>query len=149
MRFLLYDQILSLEKGSSIVGTRCFNLSDEYFRGHFKKQAIVSGVFYMEAMAQLLGWLIIYSHDFVLSPFMSLVEKVHLSAALRPGFKADIHAQLLSTSATDSLGKAQVYVDDRLIASMDRIIYSHSTRVDPRQLKQLFHYYSGWANLPQ
>src|SRR5512143_3682752 len=101
MRFLLYDQITNLERGNSIVGTKCFNLSDEYLRGHLKKQALVSGVFYIESMAQLLGWLIIYSHNFALSPFMSLIEHVDLSPTQRPAFKADIHAQLLSTSATD------------------------------------------------
>ncbi|HBD06906.1 MAG TPA: hypothetical protein DCZ69_01475 [Syntrophobacteraceae bacterium] len=145
MRFLLYDRIITLNKGNSIVGTKSFSLSDEYFRGHFKKQTHVSGVFYIEAMAQLLGWLIIYSHDFMLSPFMSLVEKVHFEAALRPDFKAEIHAQLVSTSMTDSLGRAQMYVDGQQIASLDRIIYSHSSRVDPLKLRQLFSYYSGWS----
>ena len=149
MRFLLYDQIISLEKGSSIVGTKCFNLSDEYLRGHFKKQAVVSGVFYIESMAQLLGWLIIYSHDFTLSPFMSLVEQVDLSPTQRPSFKADIHARLLSTSTTDSLGKAEMYVDGQLIASIGRIIYSHSSKVNAPQLKQLFSYYSGWTTIPE
>jgi len=149
MRFLLYDQIISMKKGSSIVGTRCFNLSDEYFRGHFKKQAFVSGVFYIEAMAQLLGWLIIYSHDFTLSPFMSLLDNVWLLPALRPSFMAEIHAQLVSTSPTDSLGKAQMYVEGKLIASVDRIIYSHSDKVNPPQLKQLFCYYSGWSTVPE
>ena len=149
MRFLLYDQIIHLEKGSSIIGTKCFNLSDEYLRGHFKKKAVVSGVFYIESMAQLLGWLIIYSHGFTLSPFMSLVEHVDLSPRQRPAFKADIHAQLLSTSTTDSLGKAQMYIDGRLIASIGRIIYSHSNKVNALQLKQLFAYYSGWSTIPE
>ena len=144
MRFLLYDHIIAMEKNDSIVGTKCFSLSDEYFRGHLKKTAYVSGVFYIEAMAQLLGWLIIYTHDFILSPFMSLVEKASFSSSLRPDFKAEIHAQLISTSATDSLGKAQIFVDGRQIASLERIIYSHSKQVNPTRLKQLFSYYSGW-----
>jgi 3-hydroxyacyl-[acyl-carrier-protein] dehydratase len=144
MRFLLYDRIIAMEKNTSIVGTKCFGLSDEYFRGHFKKMAYVSGVFYIEAMAQLLGWLIIYTHDFMLSPFMSLVENASFSSSLRPDFNAEIHAQLISTSTTDSLGKAQILVDGQQIASLERIIYSHSKKVSPTQLKQLFSYYSGW-----
>ncbi len=149
MRFLLYDQILSIDTGQSIVGTKCFNLTDEYFRGHLKKQALVSGVFYIEAMAQLLGWLIIYTHDFKLSPFMSLIEKVSLTPRLRPDFRAEIHGQLLSTSPTDSLGQAQMFVDGKRIASLDRIIYSHSNRVDPQNLRRLFAYYSGWSTIPE
>ena len=144
MRFLLYDRIITMEKNKSIVGTKSFCLSDEYFRGHFKKRTYVSGVFYIEAMAQLLGWLIIYTHNFMLSPFMSLVEKGNFSSSLRPDFKSEIHAQLISTSTTDSLGKAQIFVDGQQIASLERIIYSHSKRVNPAKLKQLFSYYSGW-----
>ena len=144
MRFLLYDRIIAIEKHNSIVGTKCFGLSDEYFRGHFKKNTYVSGVFYIEAMAQLLGWLIIYSHDFILSPFMSLVEKADFESSLRPDFKAEIHAQLISTSTTDSLGQARILIDGQQIASMERIIYSHSKKANPTRLKQLFSYSSGW-----
>lgn len=146
MRFLLYDRIIDIDKGKSIVGTKCFNLSDEYFRGHFKKNAYVSGVFYIESMAQLLGWLVIYSYDFQVSPFMTLVEKVSFEPALRPGFIAEIHAQLISTSTTDSLGKAEIVVDGQQIASLERIIYAHSKIVNTPLLKKMFSYYSGWPS---
>ena len=118
MRFLYYDRVLSLEKGRSIVGTKCFPLSEEFFRRHFTKKAIVPGVICLEAMAQLLGWLIIYSHDFKLSSIMSLVEGAHLPAGLRPGFNAEIHAEILSTSRRDSLGKARILVEGEEVASV-------------------------------
>jgi len=82
----------------------------------------------IEAMAQLLGWLIIYSHDFHLMPIMSLIEDVTLTPHLRPGFKAEIHGQVVSSSKRDSLGKAQIYVDGKVIASVGRIIYSQFIR---------------------
>lgn len=147
MRFLFYDKITKIEKGKSIVGVKTFALSEEFFREHFNKIALVPGVILIEAMAQLLGWLIIYSHDFKLSAIMSLIEDVTISSHLRPGFKADIHAEIVSTSRRDSLGRARIYVDNELIASMNRIIYSHFHKVNPEELLERFRYYSGLKNL--
>ena len=143
MRFLYYDAVTHLEKGKSIIGVKTFSLSEEFLRRHYKKVALVPGVILIEAMAQLLGWLIIYSHDFRLSPIMALVEDVTLPPRLRPGFKAEVRGQILSTSKRDSLGKAQIYVEDLLVASLERIIYSHVEQVIPGDLAQLFRYYSG------
>ncbi|HXX58584.1 MAG TPA: hypothetical protein VEI96_11335 [Thermodesulfovibrionales bacterium] len=143
MRFLFYDAVTEIEKGRSIKGTKTFSLSEEFLRAHFGKVALVPGVIMIEAMAQLLGWLIIYSHDFRLSAIMSLIENVSVTADLRPGFKAEIRGEILSTSRGDSLGMASMYVDGALIASVDRIIYSHIHKVDPKGLSRLFGYYSG------
>lgn len=145
MRLLLYDRITSLNPGESITGIKTFSLSEEFFRRHFSKEALIPGVMYIEAMAQLLGWLVIYSHDFKLSAVMSLVEDVKVSPNLRPGFSAEISGRLLSTSKTDSLGSARIVVDDREIASMSRIIYVHTDKADPEQLRGMFRYYGGWT----
>ncbi len=143
MRFLYYDNVTNIEKGKSIAGVKTFTLSEEFLRGHFSKIAFVPGVIFIEVMAQLLGWLIIYSHDFKLSAIMSLVENANISSNLRPGFKAEIHGEIISTSNRDSLGKAKILVDGETIASMDRIIYSHFHKVNSGELEKLFNYYSG------
>ena len=143
MRFLLYDAVSGMEKGKSIVGHKTFSLSEEFLRAHFTKTALVPGVLMIEAMAQLLGWLVIYSHDFKLSAVMSLIEDVNVSSRLRPGFRAEIHAEIVSTSARDSLGTAKMFVDGRLIASIGRIIYVHTKKVDSGELMRLFGYYTG------
>lgn len=143
MRFLYYDRVINIEKGRSITGTKAFPLSEEFFRRHFTRKAVVPGVICLEAMAQLLGWLIIYSHDFKLSAIMSLVEEVRLPAGLRPGFTADIHAELLSTSRRDSLGRARIMVAGEEVASVERLIFSHVPNVDRSELMARFSYYSG------
>lgn len=145
MRFLFYDRVTHIEKGKSIDGVKTFSLSEEFLRGHFKKIALVPGVIMIEAMAQLLGWLVIYSQDFRISAVMSLIEGVTITSRLRPGFKADIHAEIISTSKRDSLGMAKIYVDGELVASLDRIIYSHFHKVDPEMLRRRFTYYSGMS----
>lgn len=143
MRLLLYDRITALAPGESITGIKTFCLSEEYFRRHFSKEALVPGVIFIEAMAQLLGWLIIYTHNFQLSAIMSLIEDVKISPDLRPGFSAEIIGRLISTSGSDSLGSVRMLADGREIASIGRIIYAHSHMADRDALRKMFRYYSG------
>jgi 3-hydroxyacyl-[acyl-carrier-protein] dehydratase len=143
MRLLFYDRISDLVVGESIRGTKTFCLSEEYLRKHFSRKPLVPGVIFIEAMAQLLGWLVIRTHDFNLSAVMSLVEDVKMPPDLRPGFCAEISGRLLSTSKSDSLGTAKMSVDGVEIASIGRIIYVHARATDPDGLRALFSYYGG------
>ncbi|MGC8493330.1 MAG: hypothetical protein ACP5SH_16505 [Syntrophobacteraceae bacterium] len=143
MRLLFYDRISGLVPGESITGTKTFCLSEEYLRNHFRKEPLIPGVIYIEAMAQLLGWLVIRTHDFRFSAVMSLVEDVTVAPDLRPGFSAEITGRLISTSRSDSLGSATMTVDGKEIASIGRIIYVHSRAADPDGLRALFRYYGG------
>ena len=147
MRFLYYDRVTKLEKGKSIEGVKAFSLSEEFLKGHFKKKALVPGVIFIEAMAQLLGWLVIYSYDFKLTPIMSLVEGVKTTSDLRPGVEAKIRGEIISTSKRDTLGRAEVFVGGDKVASVERIIYSHFHKVDPEELRARFRYYSGLEDL--
>ncbi len=143
MRLLLYDKITGIDPGKSITGVKTFTLTDECLRGHFGKKAAVPGVMYIEAMAQILGWLIIHTHNFRLSAFMSLIEDVVVPADLRPGFCAEITGRLISTSTSDSLGSATLTIDGQEAASIGRIIYVHSRKADEERLRALFRYYGG------
>jgi 3-hydroxyacyl-[acyl-carrier-protein] dehydratase len=143
MRFLYYDRIKHIEKGKAITAVKAFSLSEEFLRGHYKKVALVPGVIFIEAMAQALGWLINYSHDFRLTCIMSIIEDVSTTPDMRPGFEAEIHGEIISTTRRDSLGRAWVEVQGRKVAEVNRIIYSHFHKIDSRHLKNLFYYYSG------
>lgn len=143
MRFLFYDSVQRIEKGKSILGIKSFALTEEFLNRHYSKKPLVPGVLLIEAMAQLLGWLIIYSHDFTLTTVLALVDGATLTPDLRPGFTAEIHGELLSTSKRDSLGTARILVDGREIASVSRIIYGHFGPVDPEELSRRFKYYGG------
>lgn len=149
MRFLYYDRVTKMEKGKSIEGVKSFSLSEEFLKAHFSRKALVPGVIFIEAMAQLLGWLIIYSHDFKVSPIMSLIEGVKTTSDLRPGFTAEIRGEIISTSKRDTLGRAEVFVGGEKVAYIDRIIYSHFHKADPEELKARFRYYSGIEAPPE
>jgi 3-hydroxyacyl-[acyl-carrier-protein] dehydratase len=143
MRFLFYDSVTRIEKGRDITGVKTFSLSEEFLRGHFEREALVPGVIFIEAMAQLLGWLVIYSHDFTVSPILTLVEGAQIPSRLRPGFRAEIYGEIISTSRRDTLGAAAMFIDGEKIASASRIIYSHFDKIDPDELYRRFCYYSG------
>jgi 3-hydroxyacyl-[acyl-carrier-protein] dehydratase len=147
MRFLFYDQVLELEKKRAIVGTKNFPLSEEFYRRHFSKVALVPGVIFIEAMAQLLGWLICYSYDFEVSCIMSLIEGVKVPARLKPGGEARIHGEIISTTDKDTLGTAWVEIAGDRVASIDRVIYIHFRETDPAELAERFVYLSGRRDL--
>jgi 3-hydroxyacyl-[acyl-carrier-protein] dehydratase len=144
MRFLFYDRVSSLDKGRRIVGTKTFALSEDYLQCHFSREPLVPGVILLEAMAQLLGWAIIHAHEFRLSAIVSLVEGLTItSVRLRPGFQATISGEIISTSASDSLGRAWLEVEGARLASADRIIFSHFPVENAEALRELFRYCSG------
>ena len=144
MRFLLYDRVLELEKGRRILGVKSFALSEAYLEGHFENAPFVPGAILLEAMAQVLGWLIIFSHDFRCSAVISLIEKANLCPALRPGVPAEIEAEIVSSSRGDSLGKARILVNGEKVAQAERMIYRHFDGVDAARLKAQFSYYGGF-----
>ena len=143
MRFLLYDRVTSIDKGKSITGIKTFTLTEPFLDRHFSRKPLVPSVMFIETMAQLLGWLIIYSHDFQLTTFLSLIEGANVPPGLRPGFQAEVHAEIGSTHSRDSLGRATLHVGGVQVASIERIIYGHFHKVDPHLLRRQFGYYSG------
>ncbi len=143
MRLLFYDTVSVLTKGKYIRGAKSFASSEEFLRRHFGKKALVPGVVHIEAMAQLLGWLIIHAHDFRVTAVMSLIQGASVPPRLQPGVTVEIHGEIVSTSTRDSLGRAWMTRDGETIATLDRIIYSHFPAPDPAELADRFRYYGG------
>ncbi len=144
MRFLFVDRITKMEKGKTAEGIKTFSLADECHRNHFSKSALVPGVLLIETMAQVLGWLINYSHDFKLLAIMSLLEGVSVPSKLRPGIAVRVGGEILSTASSDSMGRAWVEsVSGESIAQIDRILYTHRRNVEPADLRKWYRYIDG------
>ena len=71
MRFLFFDQIREMVRGERVVGVKTFPLSEAYLNAHFNRAPIVPGSILIEAMAQITGWLVIYTYDFKISCVIS------------------------------------------------------------------------------
>jgi 3-hydroxyacyl-[acyl-carrier-protein] dehydratase len=144
LRFLLFDRITKLEKGKAAEAIKTFSLAEECYRDHFSNAPIVPGVLFIEAMAQVLGWLINYSHDFKLLSIMSLIEGVRVPCDFRPGVTVRVRAEIISTSSRDSMGRAWVESSsEESIAQLDRIIYTHWRDVDSATIIKWFRYCNG------
>jgi len=147
MRFLFYDRVTKIEKGKRIVGVKSLSSSEAFLEKHFTKVALIPGTLLIEAMAQMLGWLVAYSHDFRLAAIMTLLGDVRIPPALKPGVKLDIEGALVTNTERDSMGRATVSLDGEVIAQVDRLIFIHFPVPTPDALLKRFIYYGGIEDL--
>ena len=81
LRFLFFDQIKEVVRGERIVGVKTFPLTEAYLNSHFSRAPRVPGSVLIEAMAQITGWLVVYTHDFRTSCVISLIDDAEVTSA--------------------------------------------------------------------
>lgn len=138
MRFLLFDRVTALEPGRRIETVKCVSMQDEHLREHFRRRPLVPATMVLEAMLQSLGWLVMKTHGFRLTPYFSMLEDATLPSALEPGERLDIVGELVSTNAKGSMGRAEARVGGKVIATLGRVIYGHFPAPDPSALRSSF-----------
>ena len=143
MRFLFFDQIKEVVRGERIVGVKTFPLSEAYLNGHFTRAPRVPGSVLIEAMAQITGWLVVYTYDFRTSCVISLIDDAEVTSDLRPGVTVEIHGEIIDTNERASLCRARVEKDGAPVARAERFVYPHFPNDDPEGLKERFRNY-GW-----
>jgi hypothetical protein len=138
MRFLLFDRVLALEKGRSILGLAAFGRSS-VLAGSDRQSPFVPASMLIEAMVQLLGWAVIHNNDFRLAAIVCLVEGATLhEPALAPGTTAEIGGEILAGGKEDSLGRAWIDAGGIRRATIERVIYRHFHDVDSAALEREF-----------
>ncbi len=143
MRFLFFDQIKEVVRGERIVGAKTFPLSEAYLNAHFRRAPRVPGSILIEAMAQITGWLVVYTYDFKTSCVISLIDDVEVASDLRPGVSVEIHGEIIDTNEQASLCRARVEKDGVPVARAERFVYPHFPNDEPEALKERFRSY-GW-----
>ena len=94
-------------------------------------------------MAQITGWLVVYTHDFKTSCVISLIDDVEVASDLRPGVSLEIHGEIIDTNERASLCRARIEKDGVTVAKAERFVYPHFPNDDPDGLKERFRSY-GW-----
>lgn len=145
MRFLLFDRVVSIELGRRIETVKCVSMQDEHLRGHYHKRPLVPATMVLEAMLQTLGWLVMKTHAFRLTPYFSMLEDAELPGELDPGERLDVTGELLSTNAKGSMGCAEARIDGKVVATLGRVIYGHFPAADPVALRASFPSYGDKA----
>ncbi len=154
MRFLYFDRIKEVVRGKRIVGVKTFPLSEAYLNGHFSRAPRVPGSILIEAMAQITGWLVVYTHEFKIPCVISLIDDVEVASDLCPGASVEIHGEIIDTNERASLCRARIEKDGVSVARAERFIYPHLSNDDsegmdnPEGLKERFRSY-GWLEFEE
>lgn len=115
--FLLVDKILKLTE-NQVIGVKNVTVNEEFFLGHFPREAVMPGVLQIEAMAQCGGILVLDTvpdPENYLTYFMS-IDKIKFRRRVVPGdilvFKLDLIAPIRRGIAHM---KGQAFVGDTLV----------------------------------
>ena len=145
MRFLLFDRVLELEKGTFIRATKGVTLSEDV---HSESQC---GVCYMpeplivEALAQIAGWLINVSKDFQRSSLMTMVTNAEFHRRVRAGDRLTMKAEIVRLEDEVAVARAEAVTDEGPVATIEEILFVLVTLPEAQipAEKRKFAYFSG------
>ncbi len=119
MRFLFVDRILELEKGKSAVGIKNVSFSDEYLVNIVPGFPVLPRSFTIEAISQLISWLVIYTKDFAVKPVAVMTDSTKFSGDIRPGDQMLIKAEIKTLHDEDALCAGSVEVDGKVVSELE------------------------------
>lgn len=114
--FLLVDKIL--EQGENrIIGVKNVTINEPFFQGHFPGHPVMPGVLILEAMAQT-GGVLMFSKEENKGkiPLFAGIDKARFKKPVYPGDRLIIKVEILKIVRGIGKAKAEVYVDDNLVA---------------------------------
>lgn len=117
--FLLVDKILEQEE-NKIVGVKNVTINEPFFQGHFPGHPVMPGVLIIEAMAQT-GGVLMFSKEENKGkiPLFAGIDKARFKKPVYPGDQLIIKVEIIKMVRGIAKAKAEVYVDDNLVASAE------------------------------
>ena len=114
--FLLVDKILEQEE-NKIVGVKNVTINEPFFQGHFPEHPVMPGVLIIEAMAQT-GGVLMFSKEETKGkiPLFVGIDKARFKKPVYPGDQLIIKVGIVKMVMGVAKAKAEVYVDDNLVA---------------------------------
>lgn len=146
MRLLLYDRVDHLERGRRMRAVKGVTLSEEYFPGHFSRQAMAPATVMTEMVAQVGGWLVMASLDFSRSAIVSIIQDVTFGREVRPGDHLTVDCEILE------LQRRCAWVTGRALAGRDQVVrighmmfalLPYPDQAAPERERERFAYLSG------
>ncbi len=103
LKFILVDQLLSLEPGKRIVMAKNVSMAEEYLADHFPGFPVLPGVMMLEAAIQTAAWLVRHSENFAHSLIVLKEAKgVRYGTFVSPGQTLTLTADAFKISPTGS-----------------------------------------------
>jgi 3-hydroxyacyl-[acyl-carrier-protein] dehydratase len=96
MKFVLVDQIQSIEPGKRIVGRKCLTAAEEYLADHFPAFPVMPGVLMLETCVQTAAWLVRLMTDWQRSTVvLKRARNVRYASFVAPGDTLEVEAQFM------------------------------------------------------
>jgi UDP-3-O-[3-hydroxymyristoyl] N-acetylglucosamine deacetylase / 3-hydroxyacyl-[acyl-carrier-protein] dehydratase len=117
--FLMVDRVTKIE-GNKVTGIKNVTANEPYFQGHFPGHPIMPGVLQLEAMAQVVGILMLrQAENFGKLAYFMSAENVKWRKPVRPGDTLVIEAEM--TKSRGKIGKAKgiCYVDNEPVSEAE------------------------------
>lgn len=118
MRFLFVDRILELENNKHAVGIKNVSFSDEWLVDIAPNFPVMPRSLTIEAIAQLISWLVICSRDFTVKPVAVMTDGTQFTDDVRPGDQMLLRAEITSMHDDDALCCGTAEVDGKIVTRL-------------------------------
>jgi 3-hydroxyacyl-[acyl-carrier-protein] dehydratase len=119
VRFILIDDIVEMVPGRSILGTKMLRSSEDLFRDHFPGFGVVPGVLLVEMMAQTAGKCLDAEDRTRGKAMLVQIRKASFRDWVRPDQRAEIRADIVTSTPTAASASCRITVEDRDVATAD------------------------------
>jgi len=111
MRFLMVDKICALEKGRCARGIKNISWNDYFLEEIFPGVPAYSPVVAVEAVAQLVSWIIVEARDFTVKPVIALTDSYRCSGRIIPGDQLELEGEIESLGDDSALAHGTIYIN--------------------------------------
>lgn len=118
MRFLFVDRILKMEKGKCAEGIKNVSFSDEYLINIAPNFPVLPRSLSVEAIAQLISWLVIVTKDFTVKPVAVMTDFTEFSGDARPGDQMVLKAEIKSMNEDDAVCSGRVEINGKVTTEL-------------------------------
>ena len=119
MRFILVDEILEMEPGRRIRGTKFISPDEDYFRDHFPGFPVVPGVLLTEMMAQTAGKCLDAENPARGKSMLAKINAASFRDWVRPGETALIHGEIRTSRPQFATADCRIEIGSRLVCSAE------------------------------
>jgi len=122
MRFLMVDRICELKSGKSAKGLKNISWDADFLEENFSGLPVFSPVIAVEAVAQLVSWVIIEARDFTVKPVITMADSCICSGHIMPGDQIGLEGEIESFSQDSALVHGRVLLNGNPIIELNHAV---------------------------
>jgi len=117
MRFILLDEILTLDPGCTITARKYMGAGEDFFADHFPGFPVVPGVLLTEMIAQAAGKCLDAEKKSRGRAMLARIDQASFRDWMRPGQTAEIKAEIKTNRDKFATAQGAIEVDGKSIAT--------------------------------